>query len=122
MNTRLDRRAVRQRLKWWAKWRNQLLVSHLDYANQSIIDKLRKSGGLMVKTTGDIHTPENKETEAVDALINRLRRFKPGYARILLLHYTRVDDYEDIVKQSEMKRSTYYKHLRKAEEWVMERL
>jgi len=79
---------------------------------------LCEDGGILIRGTGHLYTPSNKEAEEIEALVRELSQQEPKRAEALKIYYFYPIEFEIKAKRSGYSGSQYYLELKLAHEWV----
>ncbi|MCW5588112.1 MAG: hypothetical protein KIT27_00480 [Legionellales bacterium] len=120
-----DLLTTKKRLTQWGHWCHQIITMGLGYSNQSLIAKLQAEGGVIVRGTTKMLIPTNKQAEELNDLIEQLAAEQPDgegkaeWAKVIRIHYTMPDkDVQERIQYTSLPRSTYFRYLKDAQNWL----
>jgi hypothetical protein len=120
---------TKKRLNEWGYWCYQIATMGLSYSSKSLLSQIASSGGDVINPTVKALVPVNEKAEAINDIVERLAANKPkghgrsDLAKVLRLHYAMFDDdYRLKIQASGLAEHTYYRHLKKAHQWVADHL
>ena len=114
----LSLESTRARLREWGYWCNAILSMGMSFPGSSILGKIAKSKGELIRSTTPKLAPENEIAEKIDDLINQLSKQESEKARILCIHYVERESNNTKFKKANMPRTTYFRTLFSAEKWI----
>lgn len=113
---------TREKLRHWGIWYNSIISMGLGFTDKSLIGQLIDAKGELIKSSYKSLVPENQEAETIDALIIQLAETEFEKARVLGIHYALNVSSNQKIQKSNLPRTTYFRYLTVAEEWLSQRL
>ena len=117
---------TKRRLREWGDWCYQVTTMGLKYSHRSFVAKLQDEGSVMIHGTTKMLAPTNPQAEEVNDLIEEMGQQTPQgakWANIIRVHYTMQDkEIEKRIKSANLPKTTYFRYLRGAEEWLSQYL
>lgn len=117
-----DLEPTRRKLRNWGHWCRSIITMGLGFSKKSLLGQLIDSKGVLIKGTVKDLAPENEYAEVVEQLVNELAQIDFNKAKVLYVHYTLNTNNKEKFEKTNLPRTTYFRYLAEAEEWINERL
>lgn len=113
---------VERRLQAWADWYSRGCGFGLGYPSKNLMAILQETGGLLIKSTGEIPLPMNASAEEIEKLIAELAQRYLSLTNALREYYLGEGTTVQKAKRLNMSRAQFNICVDKAKMWLSGRL